>query len=96
MRLLPDHLGIDGLAGLMQTADDLSLVKITPANFHELSPLISWWESKPVDFAKTKLAPKVAKLPVTAAKTVGRFAAICAPIIVSSCRSYRSITSLTN
>lgn len=37
---------------------DLRIVDITPANFHELRPKLDWWESKPADFAKSKLKPR--------------------------------------
>ncbi|HRC54270.1 MAG TPA: MG2 domain-containing protein [Kofleriaceae bacterium] len=32
----------------------LRIVDVTPANFHELAPLLNWWEPEPIDLAKTK------------------------------------------
>ncbi|MBA3502168.1 MAG: hypothetical protein H0T65_17520, partial [Deltaproteobacteria bacterium] len=37
---------------------DLRIVDITPANFHLLRSKLDWWDSKPVDFAKSGLKPK--------------------------------------
>nr|MBA3452148.1 hypothetical protein [Deltaproteobacteria bacterium] len=50
------------------TALQLRAVEITPANFHELSPRINWWDSKPADLSKTKLVAKEKTLAVTGAK----------------------------
>ncbi|HET7504292.1 MAG TPA: MG2 domain-containing protein, partial [Kofleriaceae bacterium] len=36
----------------------VTAVPITPANFHQLRPLLDWWEEKPADFGKTRLQPK--------------------------------------
>ncbi len=46
----------------------VTAVEITPTNFHELSPLIDWWEAKPADLAKTRLKAKQTTLAVAAAK----------------------------
>ena len=46
----------------------VTAVQVTPENFHQLRPLISWWEEKPADLAKAKLAPKTFKLAVAATK----------------------------
>ena len=50
------------------TAVQLRAVEITPANFHILSPLINWWDSKPADLTKTKLVAKDKQLVITGAK----------------------------
>ncbi|HSK01834.1 MAG TPA: MG2 domain-containing protein [Kofleriaceae bacterium] len=50
------------------TSLEVTTVPITPASFHELSPLIDWWEEKPIDFSKTRLAPKKKKLPIAGTK----------------------------
>jgi alpha-2-macroglobulin len=41
---------------------------ITPANFHEIRPLLDWWEPKPVELGKTKLAPQRKKIAVAGMK----------------------------
>jgi alpha-2-macroglobulin len=46
----------------------VTAVAITPANFHELRPLLDWWEPKPADFSRSKLAPQRKKLAVAGAK----------------------------
>ncbi len=50
------------------TSLQLRAVEITPANFHVLSPLINWWDSKPADLAKTKLVAKDKTLAIAGAK----------------------------
>lgn len=35
----------------------VTAVKITPANFHQLRPLINWWDNEPTDFSKSPLKP---------------------------------------
>ena len=40
---------------------EVTAVAITQANFHELSPLIEWWETKPADFSKAKLLKPITK-----------------------------------
>ncbi len=47
---------------------DVTAFQITQANFHELSPLIEWWESKPIDWKKTKLRPKDKKIAIAGTK----------------------------
>ncbi|HLL23316.1 MAG TPA: MG2 domain-containing protein, partial [Kofleriaceae bacterium] len=47
---------------------DVRVVDITPANFHELRPMLDWWEHKPLDLARTKLAPKVKTLAIAGEK----------------------------
>ncbi|MEJ7600764.1 MAG: MG2 domain-containing protein, partial [Kofleriaceae bacterium] len=42
----------------------VTAVRLTPANFHELAPLIDWWNAKPADLSKTKLTPRALKLPI--------------------------------
>jgi len=46
----------------------VTAVPITQANFHQLRPLLDWWEPKPADFSKSKLSPKKTKLAVAGAK----------------------------
>ncbi len=46
----------------------LTVVPITPASFHELRPLLEWWEDKPADFSKTRLAPRTKKLAIAGTK----------------------------
>ncbi|HEY5924417.1 MAG TPA: MG2 domain-containing protein, partial [Kofleriaceae bacterium] len=46
----------------------VTAVEVTQANFHELSPLIEWWESKPIDFKKTRLRPKDKKIAIAGTK----------------------------
>ncbi|MBA3540206.1 MAG: hypothetical protein H0T79_11315, partial [Deltaproteobacteria bacterium] len=46
----------------------VTTVEITQANFHELRPLIDWWETKPVDFSKSKLVPRAKTLAITGGK----------------------------
>ena len=50
------------------TALQVTAVAITPASFHQLRPLLDWWEPKPTDFSKTKLAAQTRTVPVTGAK----------------------------
>jgi len=50
------------------TSLELTTVEVTPTNFHELAPLIDWWNSAAVDFAKTKLTAKTKKLPIAGTK----------------------------
>ncbi len=47
---------------------EVKLVDVTPANFNELRPKLDWWESKPADFAKTHLAPKLKKIAIKGEK----------------------------
>src|SRR5215813_3588612 len=46
----------------------VTAVAITQANFHELRPLLDWWEDTPADFAKTKLSPQKTKLAVAGSR----------------------------
>jgi uncharacterized protein YfaS (alpha-2-macroglobulin family) len=46
----------------------VTALEVTQQNFHELSPLIEWWESKPIDFKKTKLRPKDKKIAIAGTK----------------------------
>jgi len=46
----------------------VTAVPITQANFHELRPLLDWWEPAPADLSKTRLAPKIKKIAVTGPK----------------------------
>jgi uncharacterized protein YfaS (alpha-2-macroglobulin family) len=46
----------------------VTYVPITPANFHELRPLLDWWQNTPIDFSKTKLSPRTKKLAVAGTK----------------------------
>jgi alpha-2-macroglobulin len=48
----------------------VTAVQVTPANFHELQPLLDWWESTPVDFSKTRLRPVTKKLALAGKKNV--------------------------
>src|SRR6185295_18759343 len=41
---------------------NVTAVEITPANFHQLRPLLDWWEPTPADFSKTKLKVKHKKV----------------------------------
>lgn len=50
------------------TSLDLRIIDVTPANFHELSPRLDWWEPAPVDVGKTKLVAREIKLPVAGEK----------------------------
>lgn len=47
---------------------DITVVHITPDNFHQLRPLLDWWDYDPVDFAKTDLNPKSKALTVNGEK----------------------------
>ena len=47
---------------------DLRIVDITPANFHDMRARLDWWETKPVDFGKSKLAPKDKVIAITGEK----------------------------
>ena len=47
---------------------ELTAVAITPANFHEVQPMMEWWESKPADFSKTKLKPQKKTVKITGTK----------------------------
>lgn len=40
----------------------LRVIDVTPANFHQLSPKLNWWETEPADFKDTKLAVKEQKV----------------------------------
>ena len=46
----------------------VTAVQITPETFHELRPLIQWWEVKPADLSKTKLQPRQLALQVAGTK----------------------------
>jgi len=46
----------------------VTAVPITQADFHRLRPLLDWWEPKPADFAKGKLAPQRKQLAVAGVK----------------------------
>ena len=46
----------------------VTALPLAQGNFHELSPLLDWWESKPIDFSKTKLKPIAKKLAITGKK----------------------------
>jgi uncharacterized protein YfaS (alpha-2-macroglobulin family) len=46
----------------------VTAVAVTPANFHEVAPLVDWWNAKPVDFTGKKLVPKQQKLAIAGAK----------------------------
>jgi alpha-2-macroglobulin len=46
----------------------VSALEVTQQNFHELAPLLEWWESKPIDFKKTKLRPRDKKIAITGTK----------------------------
>jgi uncharacterized protein YfaS (alpha-2-macroglobulin family) len=46
----------------------VTAVAITQGNFHELRPLLDWWEPTPANFSKSKLSPRQIKLPVTGAR----------------------------
>jgi len=50
------------------TEIELTAVEITPSNFHEVQPLIEWWESKPADFSKTRFKPKQKKVSIAGTK----------------------------
>jgi uncharacterized protein YfaS (alpha-2-macroglobulin family) len=54
------------------TALEVTAVPITQANFHQLRPLLDWWEPAPADFSKTRLKPKTKKIAVTGAKNKWR------------------------
>ncbi|MGH9887033.1 MAG: MG2 domain-containing protein, partial [bacterium] len=43
---------------------EVTAVPITQGNFHQLRPLLDWWEPAPADFGKTKLKPKAQKIAV--------------------------------
>ncbi|HSR97571.1 MAG TPA: MG2 domain-containing protein [Kofleriaceae bacterium] len=43
---------------------EVTAVPITQGNFHQLRPLLDWWEPAPADFTKTKLKPKAKKIAV--------------------------------
>ncbi|MBA3395939.1 MAG: hypothetical protein H0T89_25130 [Deltaproteobacteria bacterium] len=47
---------------------DIRVVDITQANFHELQPRLDWWESKPIDFTKSRLVPRDKKLAIASVK----------------------------
>ena len=47
---------------------EVTAVPITQENFHELRPLLQWWENTPADLSKTKLAPKSKTIAITGAK----------------------------
>lgn len=42
----------------------LRVIDVTPANFHQLSPKLNWWETEPADFKDTKLAVKEQKVTI--------------------------------
>jgi alpha-2-macroglobulin len=46
----------------------VTAIEVTQANFHELSPLIEWWDAKPIDFKKTRLKPRDKKIAITGTK----------------------------
>jgi len=46
----------------------VTAVQITQANFHQLRPLLDWWDPKPADFSKSKLSPLKKKLSVASTK----------------------------
>ncbi len=50
------------------TKVDVTAVAVTPENFHLLRPLIDWWDPKPADFSKSKLAVKTRSITVTGDK----------------------------
>ncbi|HEY0189776.1 MAG TPA: MG2 domain-containing protein, partial [Kofleriaceae bacterium] len=43
---------------------DVTAIQVTPENFHQLRPLLDWWQPTAVDFVKTKLKPTVKTIPV--------------------------------
>lgn len=42
----------------------VTAVPITPESFHQLQPLLDWWEPAPVDFSKSRLVPRTRTLAV--------------------------------
>ena len=46
----------------------VTLAKVTPATFHALQPKLDWWETSPIDFAGTKLAPRTKEVAVAGTK----------------------------
>jgi alpha-2-macroglobulin len=50
------------------TEIQVTALEVTQQNFHELAPLLEWWESKPIDFKKTKLRPKEQKVAIAGTK----------------------------
>ncbi len=47
------------------TEMEVTAVQLTQASFHEMAPLLDWWETKPIDFKKTKFKPVTKKIAVT-------------------------------
>jgi alpha-2-macroglobulin len=47
---------------------DVTLVPITQDNFHEVIPLLDWWEHTPADFKKTHLRPVAKQVAVKSEK----------------------------
>jgi uncharacterized protein YfaS (alpha-2-macroglobulin family) len=50
------------------TQVEVTAVKLEQTNYHQLAPLINWWESTPIDFAKTKLKPITKKIAIAGKK----------------------------
>jgi len=50
------------------TEMEVTAVQLTQANFHEMAPLLDWWENKPADLKKTKLKAVTKKIAVTGTK----------------------------
>jgi uncharacterized protein YfaS (alpha-2-macroglobulin family) len=46
----------------------VTALAVGQGNFHELSPLLDWWESKPADFSKTKLKTTEKKIAIKGTK----------------------------
>ncbi|HEX3475699.1 MAG TPA: MG2 domain-containing protein [Kofleriaceae bacterium] len=51
------------------TSVDVVAVPVTQASFHELAPLLDWWDPKPTDFSTTKLLkPITSKIKIDGTK----------------------------
>ncbi|HUS30781.1 MAG TPA: MG2 domain-containing protein, partial [Kofleriaceae bacterium] len=47
---------------------DVTVVPVTQDNFHEIIPLLDWWEHTPADFKKTHLKPVAKQIAVSGQK----------------------------
>ncbi|HEY5935139.1 MAG TPA: MG2 domain-containing protein, partial [Kofleriaceae bacterium] len=46
----------------------VTAVAVTPTTFHEVAPLVDWWNAQPIDWKGKKLVPKQLKLPIAGAQ----------------------------
>ncbi len=50
------------------TSLEVTAIDITQANFHQIAPLLDWWDPKPADLVTAKLTGKKKTVPITGTK----------------------------